>query len=153
MEDTYLMNAYMAQLNKDESMLIRSLNDYVALKELRYKALENKTFHHDSWLRDMTCGEGESENKFTEGSAEFVEVSYLIALGLVDARDIVETQDYSTFYSSKSSNRFYYTGMLELMLLKEIDPSFKDYASVDYIKQDLSWRELPFFRIKNILSK
>ena len=97
------------------------------------------------WSATAGCNEGEDFLEWVEGSAEFVENSYLLQLELIKPGDLYFSERFNPH-----SEGFYRFGMLQLFLLQKLDPEF-DRFSLDYL-QSQGLNEALLKRIKLIVN-
>ncbi|MDA8792780.1 hypothetical protein N9N67_06010 [Bacteriovoracaceae bacterium] len=144
------------------------LYNYVTLRKSRYKMLSGNqqspfgpVIKSEGWEREVTCAEFEAEANYIEGTALFIEISYLHDLKLIspyefaiDNHELFSNRNsYSLNYLSKASGylRYFYIGMMELFLLKEIAPlRFQKYINHKYLNPYSRWDELSFNELESI---
>lgn len=151
-EDIALRAAYADAYRNNLIGAREFLQEYFNLKEQRYSLLENDQFSHPSWIREVSCAEAEAENKYNEGSAEYVAINYLLGLGFIEPEDIFENSNYISFYSRRGGHRYYYTGMLELLTLNKMDINFEVYTDKSFQEDNLVWEDLPYGRIQSFIN-
>ncbi len=90
-----------------------SLKKFIKIRSDRYNTLAPVKLTHPSWKSAGNCQGAEAYLEHLEGGAEYVEISYLLKLGLIKPADIISSH-YLSHYSTKSA--YYVTGMLQLLL-------------------------------------
>lgn len=106
----------------------KTARQFLTVRDRRYDILKDSKFYPKSWEQAEGCPFGEAEMEYTEGTAEFVELIYLLGTNLIRIDQWINPRR-----EKYVGSQYYVLGSLQLLLLQKLDPKFA--ALAEKIKQ------------------
>lgn len=134
-----------ALIEKDIPRARQYVKTFILERENRYKLLRSEIFGQELWKNPSSCDQIEAEMEWQEGGAKFVDVFYLLNLGLLKNEDLFSEK----LIHAYSDNPYYVTGMWQLILLQQLDSKFMQFSSL-FKSPNTPYSMLQYGRIKQI---
>lgn len=108
-----------ADIKNSQIDVANTVRKFLTVRDRRYEMLKDSKFHPESWDLAEGCPFGEAAMEYTEGTAEFVELIYLLGTDLIRIDQWINPQT-----NKYIGSQYYVLGSLQLLLLHKLDPQF-----------------------------